>query len=66
MKPIVPLELFDALDIRVGTIQSLSDLTDGSIQLELQFDGFTRSFSLAGNRFARMSMSCLENKRLPC
>lgn len=46
MKPIVPLELFDALDIRVGTIQSLSDLTDGSIQLELQFDGFTRLFSL--------------------
>ena len=46
MKPIVPLELFDALDIRVGSIQSLSDLTDGSIQLELQFDGFTRLFSL--------------------
>lgn len=47
MKPVVSLELFDALDIRVGTIQSISNRTDGSIQLELQFDGFTRSFSLA-------------------
>lgn len=47
MKPVVSLELFDALDIRVGTIQSISNRTDGSLQLELQFDGFTRSFSLA-------------------
>lgn len=47
MKPIVPLELFDALDIRVGTILSISDQSNDSIQLELQFDGFTRSFSLA-------------------
>ena len=47
MKPIVPLELFDALDIRVGTILSISDQSNDSIHLELQFDGFTRSFSLA-------------------
>ena len=47
MKPVVSLELFDALDIRVGTILSISDQSNDSIQLELQFDGFTRPFSLA-------------------
>lgn len=47
MKPVVSLQLLDALDIRVGTILSISDQSNDSIQLELQFDGFTRPFSLA-------------------
>lgn len=45
-KPVVSLDLFNALDLRVGTILSISDHTDGMVQFELQFDGFTRHFSL--------------------
>ncbi|MCY1690869.1 hypothetical protein RIF24_09440 [Exiguobacterium acetylicum] len=47
MKPVVSLDVYNALDLRVGTILSISDYADGMVQLELQFDGFTRHFSLA-------------------
>ncbi|MGI1806500.1 hypothetical protein ACRPK8_12300 [Exiguobacterium sp. TDN 0502] len=45
-KPVVSLDLFNALDLRVGTILSITDFADGTVQFELQFDGFTRHFSL--------------------